>query len=212
MQPAKDEVVEETKKIIIQMNPPIKIFFFLCAVLQWNFSLVNRNYLYIIMEYIKTVIILFFYFPGQLSYAQFPCGTQVSRQQLEQLDELDKSILKVPIIEDSFSVPVKLHIIRKTDGTGGLSLQKLQKELDSVNYFYKNAKIRFEQCGEINYINNSAYRTLEMPEEEDGLVRSTESPRAINIYFADTVTLDGTRVCGYSFLPMGPNTVFIDNS
>lgn len=147
------------------------------------------------------------------SFPQFPCGTIISKSQTESLQRYYSEMpsLKKPA-EDTFFVPVKVHIIRKSDGTGGLDTLKIQEELESVNYFYKNAKIQFELCGQMKYIDNSLYRTFNAPDEEDLLTQSTESPRVINIYFTDTVIMNGTRVCGYSFLPMGPNTIFIDNA
>lgn len=147
------------------------------------------------------------------SNAQFPCGVISSEKQLKELQLFySESEFKKTSAEDTFYIPVKVHIIRKSDGTGGLSVQKFQAELDSVNYFYINAKIQFILCGQINYIDNSTYRTLNMPEEEDLLTQSAEFPRVINIYFTDSVLINGTRVCGYSYLPMGPNNIFIDNA
>lgn len=164
------------------------------------------------MPALKIYCFLLFTFSFLISFAQFPCGTEPGKDQLKQLRKFySEEAFRQPV-EDTFFVPLKVHIIRQSDATGGLSLQKFQKELDSVNYFYKNAKIQFELCGQINYIDNSQYRTLNMPEEEDLLTQSAEVARVINIYFADTVLLNGKRICGYSFLPVGPNNIFIDNA
>lgn len=146
-------------------------------------------------------------------FAQFPCGTTPNPEQIKALTKFYREAeIKNKPWDDTIAVPVKIHIIRKSDGTGGLSLQKFQAELDSVNYFYLRSGIQFELCGQVNYINQSEYKTLNMPEEEDLLVQSTESPRSVNIYFADTLLLNGKRICGYSYLPMGPNCIFIDNT
>lgn len=165
------------------------------------------------MRNLVFILVSIFLMPAIESLAQFPCGTGFSENQLIELQKFnfETAFRKAPE-EDTFYIPVKAHIIRKSDGSEGLSLQKFQKELDSVNFFYKNSKIQFVLCGQINYINNSVYRTFNAPEEEDLLTQSAEVPRVINIFFTDTLLLNGKRICGYSFLPIGPNNIFIDNA
>jgi hypothetical protein len=162
-----------------------------------------------IIDFFFTLFSLLFFLS---SFAQFPCGTIPGKGQIEELRQFYSGTAFKQPADDTFYIPVKAHIIRKSDGTGGLSLQKFQAEFDSVNQLYKNARIQFELCGQINYIDNSIYRTLNMPEEEDLLTQSAEVARVINIYFSDTVLLNGKRICGYSFLPPGPNNIFIDNA
>lgn len=169
------------------------------------------TFIFLLSSFLFFLFSSFFFLPS--SFAQFPCGTAVNKNQLKNLQEFyAETAFKKSLSEDTFYVPVKAHIIRQTNQTGGLSIQKFQEEFDSVNYFFKNARIRFELCGQINYIDNSSYRTLNMPEEENILTQSAEIARVINIYFTDTLLLGGNRICGYSFLPVGPNNIFIDNA
>ncbi len=163
--------------------------------------------------FLSTFFLLLFSFFFFNSSAQFPCGTLADKKQISELQKFHHEYeMKKSHSDETYYVPIKIHIIRNTNGTGGLSEQKFYKELDSVNYFYKNAKIQFNLCGKINYINDSQFGTFSAPDEEDNLVKPTEFPRVINIYFMDTLLLNGNHICGFSYLPVGPNTIFIDNS
>jgi len=147
------------------------------------------------------------------SFAQYPCGTTITEEQAIAVREFYQSSTRnFALYDDTVFVPIKPHIIRRSDGSGGLDYSKLVKEIDSANYFFRNAKIQFEVCDTTGYLNDTKYSTLDAPAEEEGLAGQNEVPRVINIYFVDTLLLNGIRVCGFSYLPVGPNRIFIDNA
>lgn len=101
----------------------------------------------------------------------------------------------------SHELPLKIHIIRTSAGTGGLSVNDLQDGIDLLNQHFAVADIFFYQCGSINYIDDSNYYTFDTGEaiEVDNLYNDDE---AINIYFAGEVkNSDGENIGGFSAFP-----------
>ena len=145
--------------------------------------------------------------------AQYPCGTRITQAQLEQLQPFNEWSLSQRTIQnpDTHYIPLKFHVIRYSDGTGGMDTAILPTLLDTLNYYYINARIQFQQCGEVNYINDDRFVSFEGTTEENALT-TNDVPRVINIYFADTVTLNDNQVCGYAYLPNGPLEIFINDA
>lgn len=114
--------------------------------------------------------------------------------------------------EQTYTIPLKFHLIRYSDGTGGLDSGKVSTILDTLNHYYENANIQFALCGQVNFIDNDAYVSFEPGMDELALTTANDVPRVINIYFADSVSIDSNLVCGFSYLPGGPLRSFITNS
>ena len=148
------------------------------------------------------------------SYSQIKCGTQLSNEQKEHLVNFYQNINRASKTSDTttYYIPIKPHIIKRTNGTGGISYNEVIRAIDSTNYFYRNARIQFKICDTIGYLFDDNFTTLNTPDEEELLSSLTEEPRVINIYFADTLLLDDIRVCGFAYFPIGPNRIFIDNT
>ena len=110
------------------------------------------------------------------------------------------------------SVPVKAHIIRQSDGTGGLTDMELNDAMATMNSIYINAGIEFFLCDGINYINSDDYYTYEQAEES--LMTSVHNVNGvINIYFTNSITSSsGGCLCGYAYFPGGPETILMANS
>ncbi|MCA0132340.1 T9SS type A sorting domain-containing protein [Winogradskyella alexanderae] len=110
------------------------------------------------------------------------------------------------------SVPIKAHIIRQSDGTGGLTEIQLNDAIATMNSIYVSAGLEFFLCDGINYINNDDYYTYESSEE--GLLTSVNNVNGvINIYFTNSITSSsGGSLCGYAYFPGGPETILMANS
>jgi hypothetical protein len=105
-------------------------------------------------------------------------------------------------------IPVKAHIVRRNDGTGGLSTASLNMAIAEANAFYINANIQFFLCGSINYINSNTYYNFDKS-EEDALVASHYVNNALNIYFMGNVTNGSSGLCGYAHFPWIANDVVV---
>jgi hypothetical protein len=106
-------------------------------------------------------------------------------------------------------VPVHIHLIRESNGNSVLTLQDIQNELDSVNYFYENAGLVFIECMAAEMIDDDNIYNYESSNYESYLLTNHFTPNVLNLYFANTVALNSAGVCGYAWFPGGPDAAFI---
>ncbi|WP_417199491.1 T9SS type A sorting domain-containing protein [Bizionia sp.] len=151
------------------------------------------------------------------------CGTMETAESLQFYENNRQQILE---IEENFlnnaqfrasnpitSVPVKVHIIRTSAGSGGLSTTELDDAMAIMNGFYANANLEFFVCDGINYIDSDAYYDFQN-DQEAVLTSANSVPGLINIYFTNSVTRvsAGDSVCGYAYYPGGADTILMVNS
>ncbi|WP_169704621.1 GEVED domain-containing protein [Runella slithyformis] len=110
-------------------------------------------------------------------------------------------------------LPIKAHILRNTDGTGGLSMADLNTALVQINRFYQNvgSGLQFYFCGSPNFINNSTYYDFDNTEEAV-LCNANDVSNAINIYFPNSIYFGSFAVAGYAYFPStvnNSNRVFV---
>ncbi|MFN8348287.1 MAG: GEVED domain-containing protein [Spirosomataceae bacterium] len=99
-------------------------------------------------------------------------------------------------------LPIKAHILRRSDGTGGLSLADLNTALVQINRYYINVGggIQFYLCGAPNYINNTTYFDFDNT-EETALCNANDVSNAINLYFPNSIMFGSLAVSGYAYFP-----------
>lgn len=153
-----------------------------------------------------------------------PCGT-ISTPESEahfnrmknQIEQLENEFMSRTAMQRNStaltSVPIKAHIIRPTDGSEGFSVTDLADALEIVNTFYANANLNFFLCEAINYIDDTALYDFQTDSQDD---MSTDYgvDDVLNIYFTNSVTRSttGSSVCGYAYLPPGPELILMKNS
>src|SRR5687768_3217560 len=90
----------------------------------------------------------------QLSAQTSPCGTNPSPEELLRLavpfDQVHQSVISLRNAE--FMIPIKVHVIRHTDGTGGLDYGALMEELDETNELFMQGGMGFYLVSDVNYI------------------------------------------------------------
>ena len=81
-------------------------------------------------------------------------------------------------------VPITFHIVRRTDGTGGISTTDVASTLDSANVWWAATGIRFFQSGAFDYISSDSLYLGVDTDAEFGTLWSTNAvPNTINVYF-----------------------------
>jgi len=135
-------------------------------------------------------------------------------------------------------LPIRLHIVRADDGSGGVSLETINQALANTNRLYRPAGVQFYlatqgQAGDPNYatdfINDSRFVTFTPkavfeagPDagklHEFALVDTTSrrfARNAINVYFTQQILYSGHSIGGYANFP-GPylkdNYLFVVNN
>lgn len=122
-------------------------------------------------------------------------------------------------------LPVKVHIVRETGGTGGLGLGDLAIAFANLNYVYYEADMEFFVCGDINYIDDSDFYNFdESPGDDDDeatFVTPHEVTDAINVFFMNSITIYNSstmtsfNAAGYAYFPFNnvqSNRIFMINS
>lgn len=144
------------------------------------------------------------------------CGTDMTPADFQRIHAALQSTMsfKDRTPGDS-TVPIKFHIIRYNNGSGGIDSADVFNELASVNSFYVNAGIKFVHCGDINYIDNTNYVNFEKTVDEV-VCDVNDLPNVVNVYFAPNVyrITNGSTVqlCGYAYTSsLTKNRVVMDN-
>jgi hypothetical protein len=109
-------------------------------------------------------------------------------------------------------IPFQIHLVVKSDGTSGLSVQQIRAEMDSVNSFYANANMFFYECQSPDIIYDDSLYDFEYNNEESILLSQHYTNNIINLYFANTTRINGTLVCGYSRFPPSQDYAVIETA
>lgn len=130
------------------------------------------------------------------------CGAVPSK---EQIDYLNKTRKKRQIFSQkrqagatTYYIPVVNHIVRRSNGTGGLALSRLASAMQALNTTYADANIEFYELKPINYIDSDVLHGFNISEES--LISKYDVPNAVNIYYCASVSTNGP-VSGYTQYP-----------
>ncbi|MCU0391872.1 MAG: GEVED domain-containing protein [Thermoflexibacter sp.] len=150
------------------------------------------------------------------SFAQENCGTPAptptERELLIRLGKVkpNQSHLRTEGVAKYF--PVKVHIMRKSDGTGGASELEIMQGLAEANRIFRQIDVQFYMCSEFHYIDNDTYYNFhQMNETAMAAEAGNYQAGVINIYYPKTVTVNPNKpVGGYTWYPAtGVERVFI---
>lgn len=126
----------------------------------------------------------------------------LQRKSLNQnLNESDENVDKIAITA---------HIVRRDDGSGGLTEAQLADALLEVNEFYLNAKLEFFIFDKIDYVDSDLYFDFDS-NYEDEIADFRDIENTINIYFVNSLTSESSALCGYAYFPGNPDRIFMDN-
>jgi hypothetical protein len=151
----------------------------------------------------KKILVLLLSLCAQILTAQNPaCGTpditpaqeqanQILLQQIKQQNANKKSPLNTTWI------PIKPHIFRYDDGSGGVGLRELNNGLAQLNQQFLPMEVQFYFCGTApDYINNSNFNTNNYNStDENNIQVSNGVNNAHNVYFVE----DPHGYGGYSY-------------
>lgn len=161
-----------------------------------------------------TVIALFaaFWLSLTPSFSQDECGTRFrSRAEREAFQERHEEFLTEYASGRSFLtelkfIPMYFHIVRESDGSGGISLASALAAMERCNTAYAGTGIRFYYCGH-QYINNSTYYEFH-EDEQDALVNPNRVTDVVNVFvvhscYASDPDGNVSNFCGYAPYPNG---------
>lgn len=97
-----------------------------------------------------------------------------------------------------YYIPIAAHIVRQSDGSGGLPEARYQQAIADANGHYAPANMIFYTLGEIDYIDSDDFYTTSTLDEIDDLRTTNTVPNAINIYFTENLNYEQGGLCGIS--------------
>lgn len=117
-------------------------------------------------------------------------------------------------------VAIQPHVVRMSDGSGGITQTQLNIGLSFLNAFYYDAGIEFYWKAAPDFANNTDYYTYNTTagdaDTEAGMIALfTTATDAVNVYYANAMTTSSGAICGYAYYPnnsAGSNTIFMVNS
>lgn len=96
-------------------------------------------------------------------------------------------------------VPLTIHVIRRSDGTGGPSEANIALAIDSANDLWAGSGIRFCTPGTtIEHASDELFYNTDTMSELDDLRQMDQVPDTINVYFVNNLRIEIGTLCGIS--------------
>ena len=129
-----------------------------------------------------------------------PCGTVVTPE--EAAEYLRRLGERGPVDRAGFSppyfVPIAAHIIRMSDGSGGLPEERLAQAIEDANLHYLATGVVFYRLGDIDHIDSDEWYVTSTMAEINAMRTTNLVPDAINIYFTEVLDYESGALCGIS--------------
>jgi hypothetical protein len=111
------------------------------------------------------------------------------------------------------NIPIKIHIIRESDGTKGLTEDELKDAIDNLNTIYTDSYMQFYIYEGVNYIDGIKDYTHFKKGEEKTLTETYYVPGIINIYFTNYIENTSEQsICGYGINQKNLNVILMKNA
>ncbi len=142
------------------------------------------------------------------------CGTEVTVNQYNLLSRtrIERQSFDSYRFKTSDTIPIALHIVRKSDGSDAPKLALLKYALNNLNSAFTKANIVFTYCGEPEYIDDDRFYNFRKA-DEPLLADSRDEDGAINVYITQSITnFSGSQLCGYTYMPGAKDRIFMSSS
>jgi hypothetical protein len=125
------------------------------------------------------------------------CGTIIPPAQIQfELQRIaeGRPYPVAPEVTLPIHIPLAIHIVRSTAGTGGFTLAELDTAMDHLNQQWSQGGMQFFQHGDVDYINDdNYYLNTNTDAMYDALRQVNPVDDCINVYF-----VPNTPICGIS--------------
>lgn len=161
-----------------------------------------------VRQTIGFVLLLFLHILGNTVQAQVQCAYDPPTRSALARQQARLVALKAALAADKRGkiggmtyIPIRAHIVRNTDGTGGVDPGTLPTVISRLNQRYESMGLSFFLRGTTpHYIDDSQYVSFDET-EEDALCNPNDVSNAINLYLVQTITAGGVSVAGYAYYP-----------
>ena len=143
-----------------------------------------------------------------IGFAQnYWCGTQATQQQINYLTQTKSERQNWNKSKSIIWIPVQHHIVRESNGTGGLDITSLQSIMDTLNAYFIHADIQFFECESANFIDDSYYYNFDSWDEQY-FCGPNDIANVVNVYYFNS--MDGGFLYGKSNFPGGADRIIMD--
>jgi hypothetical protein len=136
------------------------------------------------------------------------CGTHVSEALIAEYAKTAeaRANYQANLRSGPLQLPLKIHIVRYSDGSAGLAHNDLYDEFLTLNRNFAPAQVQFYLCGPVHYIDNDFYAEATADSRQQ-MTQEFDHEGAINIYFVPKLIGDGTILSGLAvqFNPQFPD-------
>lgn len=130
------------------------------------------------------------------------CGTPLTQAQINYMDAT-RSIRDAVDLNnfDQLNIPLVAHVIRRSDGTGGLSTANLNIAMGQMNTAFSQLDVQFDLCT-VNYIDDDYYHdnnlnySTSYGSDEYNLAIPNRVDDKVNVFFLPNIIY-----CGWSSFP-----------
>jgi hypothetical protein len=136
--------------------------------------------------------------------AQGSCGTAHPTQAQYDFTKNVVSNIMLTANAGMTCIPIRPHIVRKTDGTGGISLTEINQGISYLNEYYFDMGVEFYLCGTTpDFIDSDTHYDFLSANETAMTSAGNEVTNAINMYFVNGINYSGgpSYIAGYAYLP-----------
>ena len=137
--------------------------------------------------------------------ASFRCGTpDPTPAELRTLQQYGQTLpLARPITGPVAYVPLRVYIVRRSDGTGGANEATLYQSLAETNTLYAQANIQLYLCGTPSYIDNTAWYDFNQSSEAALTAAPNYNDNQLNVYLTHSIQYGAGVVSGYAYVNPG---------
>jgi hypothetical protein len=116
---------------------------------------------------------------------------------------------KLKTFNDSISrgmleLPLKIHIVRKSDASGSVSVSEVEEAVSHLNQQFLPMYTRFTPLEDYNYLDDDKFYAFNKNVEAE-LCDKKDINNVINIYIVGTITGDKNNFCAYTYPPSNRN-------
>ena len=143
---------------------------------------------------------------AESAWGQHPCGTVPTSEAVERMRALwsagEEGFPPSASQNEHRIVPVSFHVVRRSDGTGGLCENRLARALEDANRAFLPVNLEFCRVGPTFYIGDDGlWRDIDTRAELDRLRSIDPLADAVNVYFTSHVETEADVWCGYASFP-----------
>ncbi|NCO62962.1 MAG: T9SS type A sorting domain-containing protein [Flavobacteriales bacterium] len=183
-----------------------------------------KNFFHRIKSSLFSILLLISYYVSSQNNVEPVCGTVTSKETLHYFNTIKPQLKNFQLqfntskstINSSKSItknyiPIKAHVIRLSNGEGGLTEYDLNNAIADINQTFANAYMEFFLCKDINYIDSDRYFHFKSSEEKT-LVEANYETGVINIYFTDHIKNSSDEsICGYTYNKSNYDVIMMQN-